>query len=63
MGVRVLRVKVLTVTILEVKIWTVRIKATNGVWQVLNRRGREIVYVFIPNSLKLNSSVSSLLTK
>ena len=49
--VRVLRMKVLTVTVLEVKILTVWVKATNGVWQVLNRRGREIVYVFIPNYL------------
>ena len=41
--VRILRVKVLTVTVLRVKILTGTVKATNGVWQVLNRRGREMV--------------------
>ena len=49
MRVRILRVKISAVTVLEVKILTVRVKAVNGVWQVLNSRGREIVYVFIPN--------------
>ena len=38
-----MRVKVLTVTILEVKILAMRVKATNAVWQVLNRSGRETV--------------------
>ena len=41
--VRVLMMKVLIVTVLEVKILTGRVKATNGVWQVFNRRGREMV--------------------
>ena len=41
--VKILRVRILRVKVLEVKIWMMRVKATNGVWQVLNRRGREMV--------------------
>ena len=41
--VKMPKMKVLTVTVLGIKILMVRVKATNGVWQVLNRRGREMV--------------------
>ena len=38
-----LRVKAPKVKVLKVKILRMRVEATNGVWQVLNRSGREIV--------------------
>ena len=41
--VRVLRMKVLTLTVSGVNILIVRKKATNGVWQIFNRRKREMV--------------------
>ena len=41
--VKILRVKALRLTVLEIKILMVRVKATNGMSEVLGRREREMV--------------------